>query len=265
MHDVQGGIRRGQLQLTMLEEAAGRCDGRVMLRPALVLALVAIAAPAQAAERSYVVTNFDRVRVEGPFSVQIDVGSGGAAATASGDDRALDDLEVAVNGTTLTVRKSGQGWGEQGKASGPPPVITLRTPAIRSAAVVGGAKLALSGTLRTVRLDLMVTGAGTIDARGIDSDDVMVTMVGNGNVALAGRTARARLSTNGGGAIAATALDTGEVTIILEGPGETRASARYLADLTNKGLGLIAVTGNPKCTIRGQSVGPIECGAGAQP
>jgi len=236
-----------------------------MLRRFLALALIAFVAPAHAADRSYVVTNFDHVRVDGPYSVRVEVGTGGAAASASGDDRALGDLDISVNGGTLTVRKSGQGWGERGKASGPPPVITLRTPALRGAVVVGGAKLGLAGTLRTTRLDLQVTGAGTIDARGVDADDVVVTVIGNGNVALAGRATRARFSTNGGGAIAATALDTGEVTVTLEGPGETRASARYFADLTNKGLGLIAVTGNPKCTVRGQSVGPIECGTGSQP
>lgn len=37
-----------------------------MLRRSLVPALIALAAPAQAADRSYVVTNFDRVRVDGP-------------------------------------------------------------------------------------------------------------------------------------------------------------------------------------------------------
>ena len=237
-----------------------------MLRRSLAFALIALAAPAHAADRSYVVTNFDRVRVDGPYSVQVEVGTGGgAAASASGDDRALGDLDISVNGGTLTVRKGSQGWGERGKASGPPPVITLRTPAVRGATVVGGAKLALNGRLRTARLDVQITGAGTIDARGVDADDVVVTVIGNGNVALAGRTARARFSTNGGGSIAAMALDAGEIIVTLEGAGETRASARYLADLTNKGLGLIAVTGNPKCTVRGQSVGPIECGTGVQP
>jgi hypothetical protein len=237
-----------------------------MLRRSLAFALIALAAPAHAADRSYVVTNFDRVRVDGPYSVQVEVGTGGgAAASASGDDRALGDLDISVNGGTLTVRKGSQGWGERGKASGPPPVIILRTPAVRGATVVGGAKLALNGRLRTARLDVQITGAGTIDARGVDADDVVVTVIGNGNVALAGRTARARFSTNGGGSIAAMALDAGEIIVTLEGAGETRASARYLADLTNKGLGLIAVTGNPKCTVRGQSVGPIECGIGTQP
>jgi len=236
-----------------------------MLRRSFVLVLLAFTAPAHAADRSYVVTNFDRVRVDGPYSVQVEVGTGGAAASASGSDAALGDLDISVNGGTLTVRKGSQGWGERGKASGPPPVITLRTPAVRSATVVGGAKLALVGTLRTTRLDVQVTGAGAIDARGVDADDVVVNVIGNGNVALTGRTTRARFSTNGGGSIAATALDASEIVVTLEGAGETRASARYLADLTNKGLGLIAVTGNPKCTIRGQSVGPIECGAANQP
>jgi len=237
-----------------------------MLRRSLAFALIALAAPAHAADRSYVVSNFDRVRVDGPYSVQVEVGTGsGAAASASGDDRVLGDLDISVNGGTLTVRKGSQGWGERGKTSGPPPMIILRTPAVRGATVVGGAKLALNGRLRTTRLDVQITGAGAIDARGVDADDVVVTVIGNGNVALAGRTARARFSTNGGGSIAAMALDAGEIIVTLEGAGETRASARYLADLTNKGLGLIAVTGNPKCTVRGQSVGPIECGTGTQP
>lgn len=241
-----------------------------MLRRSLALitlafAPVAFAAPAHAADRSYVVTNFDRIRVDGPFEVRVEVGSGGAAASASGDDRILDDLDISVEGSTLTVRKGSGGWGERGKASGAPPIVTLRTPAVRGATVVGGARLTLTGRVRTTRLDVQVTGAGTVDVAGVDADDVVVTVIGNGNVALAGRTARARYSTNGGGSIAAAALDAGDVLVVLEGAGETRASARYVADITNKGLGLVAIAGNPKCTIRGQSTGPVQCGAGAQP
>jgi len=236
-----------------------------MLRCSLLVALIALAAPAHAADRTYLVTNFDRVRVDGPFVVRVEVGSGGASASASGDDRALDELDISVQGTTLTVRKGSQGWGERGKADGPTPIVTLRTPAIRGAAMIGGGKLTLAGTLRTLRLDVQVTGPGTVEASGIDADDVAVTMIGNGNVTLAGRAARARYSTNGGGAIAATPLDAGDVLAILEGPGEIRASARYNADLTNRGLGLVAIAGSPRCVVRGQSTGPIQCGPGAQP
>jgi hypothetical protein len=237
-----------------------------MLRRLLVLALVALAAPVHAADRTYVVTNFDRVRVNGPFEVRVEVGSGGgAAASATGDDRALGDLDISVQGTTLTVSKGTSGWGERGKADAAPPVVTLRTPAMRSAMVVGGGRLTLAGKVRTPRLDVQITGAGVVDARGVDADDVAVSVIGNGNVSLAGRTARARFSTNGGGSIAATALDAGDVLVILEGPGETRASARYNADLTSRGLGLIAISGSPRCVVRGQPAGPVQCGNGMQP
>ncbi len=237
-----------------------------MLRRLLALAPIALAMPAHAADRSYVVTNFDRVRVNGPFEVRVEVGTGGgAAASASGDDRALGDLDISVQGTTLTVGKGTSGWGEQGKASGAPPVITLRSPSIRSAMVVGGGRLTIAGRTRTPRLDVQITGAGTIDASGIDADDVMVSVIGNGDVSLAGHAARARYSTNGGGSIAATALDAGDVLVILEGPGQTRASARYNADLTSRGLGLIAIAGNPRCVVRPQPAGPVQCGSGTPP
>ncbi|MGN6818404.1 MAG: GIN domain-containing protein [Sphingomonas sp.] len=237
-----------------------------MLRRSLVLALIALAAPAHAADRSYVVTNFDRVRVDGPFEVRVEVGGpGGAAASATGDDRMLDDLDVSVQGATLIVRKGSQGWGERGPASGAPPAVTLRTPTVRGANVVGGGRLTLAGKVRTTRLDIQVTGAGAVEVGGIDADDVVVTVIGNGNVALAGRTARARLSTNGGGSIAAAPLDAGDVLVMMEGAGETRASARYTADITNRGLGLVAIGGNPRCTIRGQATGPVQCGGGGQP
>ncbi|HEX7693408.1 MAG TPA: DUF2807 domain-containing protein [Sphingomonas sp.] len=237
-----------------------------MLRRFLAFASIALAVPAHAADRSYVVTNFDRVRVNGPFEVRVEVGTGGgAAASASGDDRALGDLDISVQGTTLTVSKGTSGWGEQGKVDAAPAVITLRSPAVRSAMVVGGGRLTLAGKVRTPRFDVQITGAGVIDASGIDADDVAVSVIGNGNVSLAGRTARARFSTNGGGSIAASALDAGDVLVILEGPGETRARARYNADLTSRGLGLIAISGNPRCVVRGQPAGPVQCGAGAQP
>lgn len=240
----------------------------MLRRPlALVLApvLVALAAPAHADDRSYVVTNFDRVRVNGPFEVRVEVGASGAAASASGDDRALGDVDISVQGTTLTVSKGTSGWGERGKSDAAPLVVTLRSPAVRGAMVVGDGRLTLSGKVRTPRLDVQITGAGVVDASGIDADDVAVTVIGNGNVSLAGRTARARFSTNGGGSIAAMALDAGDVLVILEGPGETRASARYNADLTSRGLGLIAISGNPRCVMRGQPAGPVQCGSSAQP
>ena len=236
-----------------------------MIRALLGLALLVLALPAWAADRTFTVTNFDRVRVDGPFDVRLTVGQGGARASASGDARVLDSLSVDVQGTTLIVRRSPNGWGEQGKPAGPAPIVTIAAPALRGATVIGGGKLTVAGRLQADRLDFQVTGAGAIDARGIDADDLSANLIGNGGIALSGKAARARLISNGSGLIAASPLSVGDLTIRLEGSGEVQASARFTADLTSTGLGAITVAGNPKCTARATAGGPISCGAPPTP
>ena len=236
-----------------------------MIRALLVFALLLFAAPASAADRAFTVTNFDRIRVEGPFEVQVTIANNGAAAKARGEPNVLDNLSIEVQGGTLIVRKGSSGWGERGKVDGPAPVITLTAPALRGASVIGGGKVTIAGNVRTVRLDLQVSGNGSIDVRGIDADDTNVTMIGAGNVALAGKSARARLQTNGAGVIAAIPLMVGNLIVRLEGPGETQVSARLTADLTSTGLGRIVVAGNAKCIVRAQAGGPILCGPDAKP
>jgi len=237
-----------------------------MIRALLALALFVVAAPAVAADRSFTVTSFDRIRVEGPFDVRLTVGNAGQSAKASGQPDVLANLNIEVQGTTLVVRKGTGGWGERGGAGGgPAPVITLVTSNVRAVAVIGGGKLTASGTLRGQRLDFQTTGAGSIDARGIDSDELSVTVLGTGTVALAGKSNRARLLTNGSGTIMALPLTVSDLIVRLDGPGETQATARFTADVTSTGLGRVVVAGNAKCTTKAQAGGPILCGPDATP
>ena len=236
-----------------------------MTRLLLVIALLVSATPAAAADRTFTVTNFERIRVEGPFEVQVTVGQNGATARARGEPAVLDNLSVDVQGGTLVIRKGSAGWGERGKGDGPTPVITLTTPALRGAMVIGGGKLAIAGKVRTARLDLQVSGTASLDARGIDTEDLNVTMLGAGTVALAGKSIRARLQTSGSGMIAAIPLLAGDLVVRLDGPGETQASARLTADLHSTGLGRIVVAGTAKCTGQAQAGGPILCGPAVKP
>lgn len=231
----------------------------------LPLSLVLLATSASAAGRSYIVTNFDRIRVDGPLEVRMTVGPG-SSGSADGDPRALDDISLDVQGTTLIVHRTANGWGEQrsDKSAGPI-VITVTAPVLRSAVVIGGGKLAIAGPVRGQRIDLQVTGTGTIDARGLDADEFTTTLIGSGNISLAGAVRRARLMTNGTGSIAAQGLVANDLTIRLDGPGETRANARFTADLTSTGLGHIAVTGGARCVKHAVAGGPIDCETDGKP
>jgi hypothetical protein len=227
-----------------------------MLRP--LLAALLIAAPATAAERTIGIGSFDRVRIDGAFDVRIATGKS-PRASISGDQRALDQVDLRVEGTTLHLRRRGLDTTTARTAAGPV-VVTLGAPTLASASMLGGGKLAVTG-MRGERADLSVAGVGTISVDAVDVQRANVSIVGGGQIVLGGRARYARLSTNGPGSIDAAKLTVDDLTVRLDGPGETLANARYLAAVNATGLGRIVVTGNAKCTVRAPSADTVVCGA----
>ena len=222
-----------------------------------VLSLVAV--PAFAADRSYSVGSFERVRVEGPFEVRINTG-GSPGARASGDAKLIEQLDIIVNGGTLVVRLGSRGWGETPTSSRiTAPVVTLSTPRLIAASVVAGGRVTI-GAMKAQRVDLAITGAGSLTVPAVDADQLNTTVIGTGVLTVGGRASRARLQTNGPGATDATALTVNDLTVRVEGSGETRATARYTAQVTSTGLGKVVVSGPAKCTVTASAGGPVECG-----
>ncbi|WP_425229177.1 GIN domain-containing protein [Sphingomonas sp.] len=235
-------------------------DATLVRMRVLLCALLLIPATAHAAERRLYLSSFERIRVEGPYQVTVTTGRS-PGGTLTGDAQAIDAIEVQVDGTTLVVRGVQREAGAARGVAGPV-VVTLTTPTLSNAAVLGSGALAIAGG-RTPRLDLSVAGAGSIAFTGVDTDQANATVVGNGAVTLAGRAVRARLSVSGAGRIAADALVAGDLTVRVDGPGEALARARYTAAVFNAGLGHIAVAGTPQCRVQNQAGGPVTCGAGA--
>jgi hypothetical protein len=236
-----------------------------MIRTLPALALIFLAGPAQAAERTYSIGSFDRIRVEGPFDVRLAIGPS-PGARAEGDRHATDDLDIRVEGTTLIVRAGVSGWGEQPVAGATgAPVITVSTATIRSAAVIGGGRLSIDGPVRGQRIDLSLTGSGSLGVAGLEADQLYVTLLGSGDIALAGRAAKVHLSTSGPGRITAAPLVAGDLTLRLDGNGETQVTARYTANVTTTGIGAATVYGTPACTVKAVAGGPISCGKLPQP
>jgi hypothetical protein len=222
------------------------------------LPLIVLATPAVAADRSFAFGSFDRVRVDGPFRVIVTVGAS-PGGSASGDAHAIDNLDVRVDGTTLTVRAGGNGWGEQqGGASAP--VIRVATPALRSIVAIGAGQVRVDGAWRGQRLDLSLTGSGSLSAPGIAADQLVATVLGSGTMTLGGRAARVRLTTSGTASVAAAALVANDLIVRLDGNGTIEAQARYTAAVTTTGLGAATIYGKPACTVHADAGGPVSCG-----
>ncbi|GGA51397.1 GIN domain-containing protein [Sphingomonas psychrolutea] len=234
------------------------------MKCALLLVLL-IATPAQAAERSIIVTSFDRLRVDGPFDVRVATRRP-PSARIEGTIRAADAVSIRVEGTTLIVSTGPKGWTEVpviGKPSAP--IVYLGTLTLRSATVIGGGTVQIDGPLRGQRIDLQVTGSGGLAIAALDADQLNATLLGPATMALGGRGARVRLIGSGPGRLDAGALRGDEVTVRLEGPGAIAAQARYTADAISTGIGAITIYGKPACKVKAAAGGPISCGAIAVP
>lgn len=223
----------------------------------LTLALLVAITPAQAAERSYFIGDFDRIRIEGPFDVRLAT-RGTPAARVTGT---TDGLDLHVDARVLTIRAAARE--SNGPRASEPATIFVRTTDLHGVAVIGGGKLVVAGPLRGTRVDLQITGSGSIAAPELAADQVSATLVGTGAMTLGGRTARLRVLSSGAGSIDASALLANEALLRLDGSGATQANARYLADIVSTGLGAVTVSGSPKCKVKAAAGAPVTCGGTA--
>lgn len=228
---------------------------KLWLTPLLLLPSPVLSAPAPG--RTVAIGSFDKIRVEGPFEVRVTIGS--PSATIGGDPRASEDVAIRVDGTTLSVRKGTGGWGEQPRGATGLIVVTLSTPGLVSASVAAGGRMTIA-RMRGMRVDVTVGGSGSLTLEDTDTEQLIATLIGTGRMTLAGRAARARLVSSGQGAIDATKLEVGDLIVHLDGIGETRASARYTAQVMNTGLGMVTIAGPAKCRVDAAAGGPVVCG-----
>jgi hypothetical protein len=213
-----------------------------------ILALVLIAGvvtPAAAAPRNFTITSFDRIRVEAPFAVSVATGKA-PFARADGDAAALDTVDLRVEGRTLIVRQR-SGWNGGGKGS--PVSVSLGTPDLRAATLVGSGRL-LIDRLRGLSLTLGLAGPGQLKVANISADQLDLLAGGSGLVELAGVIKKGRVGAEGTTVINAAALQSEELVIQAAGNAEVRANARRTANLTASGAATVTMESPVTCVQR---------------
>lgn len=229
-----------------------------MIRPLLALALLGLPGIAHAADRSFMVGSFTRVRVDGPFAVTVRTGAS-PAATASGSADALDALTIRVDGDTAVVTMGAHDWSSDAGEMIAPPAVTLTTPSLQSATINAGATLTIDA-MKGQKVDLALNGSGAMTVGAIAADLLNARIVGTGQMTLAGKAQRALVVVTGPGSVEATDLVVGDLTARSDGPGRLDLAARYTANITTTGLGPVTVAGTPSCTVRAAAGGPVKCG-----
>lgn len=219
-------------------------------------AAAAPAPPAQAAERRLMLTGFDRVQVDGPFTVRVAAGSS-IGGRVTGSPRVLDAVDVRVEGQTLIVAPARDDRGRPDAASTEPLVVELTNDRLTGIAVRGPATVRVE-RMAGAQIDLSLTGDGSIEVGAIDARRIDAMLIGSGRLILSGRGGDGQFLVNGPGTVEAAGLSIDALLVQSQGTGTGDYRARYTAEVNAQGSGMVTVDGAPRCRTQGSAT--IRCG-----
>jgi len=219
---------------------------RTFLIASAVLAL--FAAPAGAATRNFGITDFTKVRVDGPYKVTF-VSGVAPFARATGSAQALDRLTIEVRGDTLVVQNNKSGWGGYPGTNPGPIEVSIGTHEI-SNAWVNGAGALLIDRIRGLSFGLSVQGSGRAEVAAADADQVSVSLIGTASAKLTGRAKKLTALVRGISALDASSLAATDASIGAEGAATIDANVKDEATVAASGPAIIRLVGNPTCVLR---------------
>ncbi len=205
------------------------------------------AAPGGAATRTFGITDFTKVRVEGPFKVTLATGVA-PFARVTGSPQALDRIAIETRGDTLVVQSSAAGWGGYPGADAGPIEVSVGTHDLNSAALTGDGSLAIDRA-KGLSFALLVQGSGAVEIGQVSADQMSVSVSGSGSAKLAGQTRKLTAIVRGISSLDAAGLSATDATIGAQGSSTIDANVGDAADVSASGPATIRLTGQPSCTL----------------
>ena len=219
-----------------------------MRNHALLVAALCLTAPATAAERNFGVNGFDRVRLDGDYRVTLTTGVA-PFAKASGDSRAIDGLSVRVEGRTLVVRAAQSGnWGDYPGTQSGPIAIAIGTHDLTAVQVNGAGSLTIN-RVEGLKFDASAIGAGLLAIDEVEVDQFTLALSGSANARMTGKIGKLTALARGTSVLDGMTLTVKDASIVAEGPATVRLTATETAKVNAAGVGSVALSGNPSCTL----------------
>src|SRR6478672_3719441 len=214
----------------------------------LSIPLLAIAAPAGAATRNFGINSFEKIRVDGPFSVMLKTGVA-PFARASGSAAALDRVSIDVEGNTLVVHSNVSSWGGYpGQDSGPVQVeVGIHD---LSAAWLNGAGTLSIDRVKGLKFGLSVQGSGAGEIGNADVDQLDINVMGTAAARLAGIAGKVTAVIRGISTLDASSLASKDASLGAQGAATISANVSDSVTVDANGPATVRLTGGAACTLR---------------
>lgn len=225
----------------------------------VILVALFAATPALSAERSLSVTDFDKLRVDGSFVVDV-VRGRPTSVVVTGTPAAIDAVLASVQGTTLAIRRVRTASGSAATRPPEPARLRVTTPALLNVWISGPAKVSID-RMQGLRLGASLEGAGSLSIGTLAADRFDLAMLGSGRVKLGGSVANFGAVVRGAGDVDAAALTATDAKLASETAGTITLGVKRSATVTATGAGRVEILGKPACTVRNTGSGDVVCGA----
>lgn len=225
---------------------------------ALITATAAPAAPLS--RQTYMIGDFDTIRVEAPVEVVVTTGKG-ASATGTGDRATLDALNLQMGGRVLIIRMNRQAIGSYGAPPGRAKLL-LTTGQLKRATLLGAGSLT-ADRMKGDHAEASLRGSGTLSLPLIEADQLTVGLLGAGTITLGGKAGDVNATISGSARVDAAALDTRRLRLNAEGSVDARFAARESVTAVATGSSRAIITGTATCTVRKLGSATVECAGSA--
>lgn len=212
-----------------------------------VSALAVVASPASAGTRSFGITDYTKVRVEGPYKVTLTTGVP-PFAKASGSAAALDRVAIEVRGDTLVIRADPNAWGGYPGQDPGPVEVSIGTHDLSSATLIGAGSLGID-KVKGLSFALSVQGSGAAQIAKVAADQLDVTLAGSASARLAGNAKKLNAGVRGIAALDATKLSATDLHVSAQGSATIDAIAANTAQVDATGPATIRLAGHPSCEL----------------
>lgn len=210
-------------------------------------------------QRNFQVGAFDKIEVAGPYDVTVRTGSG-PSVSASGPEKAVEQLVVEVRGDKLVIHTKDRNrgifsWGSHnfGTTS-----LQVTVPALSAAAIAGSGGLSID-KIKGDTFKGAVGGSGDLTLGSLEVQSLKLAIGGSGDIRASGQAGSADYTIAGSGDIDASGLSSQTADASIAGSGSIRAKATGTANAKIMGSGDITLTGGAKCSVSKMGSGDINC------
>jgi hypothetical protein len=206
--------------------------------------------------RDFLLANFDRIEVSGPFKVGVLVSGEPAQVRLSGPPALLADTITKVDGDTLMIRfRDGvqRSWSPGFGVN-----VSVSAPNLVSARAQRAAQVEID-QVRVETFSGATDGSGNIAVRGLDAGRVVLATGGSGGITAEGRARGGTYAVAGSGSIDAKRLRLETADLSIEGAGSIHADVSRIANVSLTGSGGVEVVGGATCINQPAQSTRIEC------